>query len=199
MSPDAHYDLSSLLLATFFILEFFYYKKMIPVWLPVLFQVICGVLLCGSSLLENWTFAAFALSSILGLSLALASFPSLGCKSALLEKLFRFPIDNKLAFQLVSHYSVHALSEELFWRGAMTSLLGRSPFVIILISALFSLAHIPKLTDSTSYFEMLTTSIVLHIFYLQSGSILATSLLHAVRNIVLVLFAKDKHHGKTEK
>lgn len=25
MSPDAHYDLSSLLLATFFILEFFYY------------------------------------------------------------------------------------------------------------------------------------------------------------------------------
>lgn len=179
--------------------SFFTIKKMIPVWLPVLFQVICGVLLCGASLLENWTFAAFALSSILGLSLALASFPSLGCKSALLEKLFRFPIDNKLAFQLVSHYSVHALSEELFWRGAMTSLLGRSPFVIILISALFSLAHIPKLTNSTSYFEMLTTSIVLHIFYLQSGSILATSLLHAVRNIVLVLFAKDKHHGKTEK
>lgn len=199
MSPDAHYDLSSLLLATFFILEFFYFKKMIPVWLPVLFQVICGVLLCGTSLLENWTFAAFALSSILGLSLAFASLPSLGCKSALHVKLFRFPIDNKLAFQLVSHYSVHALSEELFWRGAMTSLLGRSPFVIILTSVLFSLAHIPKLTNSTSYFEMLTTSIVLHIFYLQSGSILATSLLHAVRNIVLVLFSKDKHDGKTEK
>lgn len=79
-----------------------------------------------------------------------------------------------------------SLPEEFFFRGFLQDLTGRNYKAVLLVSLLFSIAHLPKAVFLNDWISLLSffPSIVMGWLYMKTDNILPGTLFHLLANLV---------------
>ena len=95
---------------------------------------------------------------------------------------FAFPYYLVVVFQLLAV----SLPEEAFFRGFLQENLGNNLKGVVLVSILFSIAHLPGFLISGDLYSILTffPSLVMGYLYVKTSNILPSTIFHLFANIV---------------
>ena len=158
---------------------------------------VVGILVAKKGSLQNILLAIPAGIFSLIITIILTS-PDMGVIKASLLQIGNFPEKIKKHPAKALRVLVASAQEELIWRAAFVYLaenIWTDRFYIVLAgTTLFYLVHLPAMRPVIfiAHFEFILFTLFLYLIFLQTGSIIAVTIIHFLRNIYIMLIMQSK-------